>query len=182
MWVDTSTTHCFRCDVPAPARTKNAQRQLLDALPPGHREVRGFVPPGAVAAGSGVPARPWQPAPEAAQAEVCAGPAGLRHLPPPPPPPPPPRGPARGRPGVGATYAPNATRDIRRVDRAAACSRRLQGCCACGCCGAATRPRWRRRGRRSCPESPSLAAAPRWWCAHPGRLRWRDSLPWRSLD
>ena len=84
-WVATSTTRCFRCKAPAPP---NMQLRLL---PPGHRELRGWVLPDEAAAGRGVSARPRQPEPAAAQAEVRAGPAGLHHLPPPPPPPLPPR-------------------------------------------------------------------------------------------
>ena len=123
MWVRTSTTRCFRCLAPAPIAARTWYGVLLAEADLGHRELRGFVPPAAAAAGREVLARPGQPAPWPARGALPppAGPAG-RPLPPPPPPPPlPARGQSRGRTGAGAaTYAPNATCDICGIDSATA--------------------------------------------------------------
>ena len=120
-WVSTSRERCFACDAPAPRSARTQQGHLLADVDPGHRDMRGFVPPGAAAAAADVraaPPRAAQPAPLFAAprpgGRLPAAPAG----PLPTPPPPPARGQPRGRTGAGAaTYARNPNRDFRGIVR-----------------------------------------------------------------
>ena len=125
-WTNTSTKHCFGCGCAAPPSTLTRQGRRIGDLPPGHRDLSGFVPPGAAAAADGAhvdPARAARPVPVGRSPRSGnRGAAGAAWRVPTPPPPP--RGHSRGpaRTGDGpATYARNSNRDVRGItaDRAA---------------------------------------------------------------
>ena len=113
-WTATSTLHCFRCGAPAPITTVTRHGHSILQVDLGHRDKRGFVPPGG-AAGAADPrlasarlAQPGTPGQPAAPRSGSRGPAGGkgvdRRVPTPPPPP---RGHSRGPARDGAPTPPS---------------------------------------------------------------------------